>query len=84
VHCDVAPPADRGDLAPTRVSFDPGAGVTLMDFTVPVGVDVTGSVTIDGAPEPFAIVNVYDESDRLLGFGVTGEDGTFEIPVDLE
>jgi len=82
IYCDVAPPAGTS-LATTRVAFDPGQ-VQEMDFTIPAGVWVTGEVTIDGAAEPFAIVNVYDESERLLGFGSTDIGGLFAIPVDLD
>jgi hypothetical protein len=82
VTCDVAPPAGFS-LASTRVAFHPGE-VQEMDVTIPAGVSVTGSVTIDGAPEPFALVNVYDATERLLGFGLTDDAGSFVVPVDLE
>jgi hypothetical protein len=82
VTCDVAPPAGFA-LASTRVAFQPGE-VREMDFTIPAGVSVTGMVTIDGEAEPFALVNIYDPSERLLGFGLTDDAGLFVVPVDLE
>jgi hypothetical protein len=80
--CELTPPSGRG-LAIARSLIDPTTE-SLRDFLVPDGEPVTGTVTFDGLPELFAVVNVYDLDGTLLGFGITGADGAFSIPVDLE
>lgn len=80
--CQANPPGDRSDLALLWKTID--AGESSVDFHLPTGQRVSGTVTLDGQPEAFVVVDVLDKTGRSLGSGLTLEDGVFSIAVDLE
>ena len=52
--------------------------------TVRPGQRFSGRVLSGGEPEPYVVIEVRDEGDQILGIGLTGDNGTFSVPVDLE
>lgn len=82
--CEASPPAARGNLASSRFWADPTTGASLGVVQLASGTNVRGRVVLDGVPEPYAVVEIRDDHAQLLGSGLTGEDGTFTVPVDLE
>lgn len=83
LDCTVEPPGDRPDLAPMRVSLDPAQQPTPR-LQLSGGQLVEGVVRFEGEPEPFALVEVRDLDDALLGVGFTDEEtGRFSVRVDL-
>jgi hypothetical protein len=83
VACEAHPPGDRSQLAPAFLSFDPSVEQSVA-FDLVRGQVVAGTVVADdGEPEPTVVVEVRDASGRVLGSGLTGAEGQFEIAVDL-
>lgn len=86
VDCLVTPPPSYADaLAPTRVRRD---AVDLATVDLPVGEALAGTIVVEQAdggrrPEPFAVVRVLNDDDQLLAQTVTGNDGAFEVRVDI-
>jgi hypothetical protein len=81
--CEVTPPGDRLDLSLTRTEVfpaeDPSPTLTLLP-----GTPVLGRVDLAGIPEAFALVEVYDGNDTLVGRSVSSENGSFQVNVLLE
>lgn len=83
LSCEVAPPSLSESLAASRVEIDPSEATNGYRIALPVGTLVTGAVLFEGEEEPFAFVEVRDANDVLLGTGLTGADGRFDVRVDL-
>jgi hypothetical protein len=81
LRCNVLPPAGRDNLSSSRFPVEPSSGPITLDLGP--GQTVSGLVSLDGAPEGYAVVEIRDASNRLLGSGLTLEDGRFEVRVDL-
>lgn len=82
VECEAQPPGNRPDLAIDRALLDPSQSeVPNLAFVLDAGRRISGRVVFRGDPEPNADVQVVDESGRILGIGLTGEDGTFSVAV---
>jgi hypothetical protein len=75
------PPRDSG-LATTFL--DRPAGQLLEDGQVAlsVGQEVTGTVTWNGEPVPYATLDVRDAEDRLFGTATTDLDGGYVVRID--
>jgi hypothetical protein len=74
-------PSDAG-LAIQHRTVD-AATEQLGSVTLPEGEPVRGTVTADGEPVPYAVVEIRGaEDDRLYGTTLTGEDGSFSARID--
>jgi hypothetical protein len=83
LDCEIAPPSTSDALVAAHVEIDPSQATSGYRVALPLGTLVTGAVLFEGEEEPFAFVEVRDANDVLLGTGLTGVDGRFEVRVDL-
>ncbi|MBX2801183.1 MAG: carboxypeptidase-like regulatory domain-containing protein [Myxococcales bacterium] len=82
-RCIVGPPGGV-DLARRRFVISPGDGDDVR-FELMEGVQFVGQVQgPDDEPERFAAVEIRDLGERLLAFGLTDEDGNYQLRVELE
>lgn len=81
-RCEIAPPSNGVGLATIRREIDPSVQSSGYDFILPPGTLLTGTVSLNGVPEPYAVVEVWSDQVRL-GTSVTLEDGRFELQIDL-
>ena len=76
--CALTPPADRADLALTRRTYDPEA-MNAPTFGYDGGQRVTGTVTRDDEPVPFAIIEVRDADGELRGSALSDAAGEWAL-----
>lgn len=84
LECSATPPGDRETLAIGRMVVEPLAvaedvATDEVVFQLPDGVPVSGTVTFDGTPEPYAVVEVRTTGGVLLAAGLTDADGAFTV-----
>ncbi len=83
LDCLVGPPGTREDLAQGIVRFDPREDPSPR-FALGTGTLFRGSVVgPEGSGEAFASIELRDQRDRLLAFGITDEDGAFALRAEL-
>jgi hypothetical protein len=80
--CAVTPPSSDQRHPSGRFPVDP-SGADPVELQLSDGQVVSGVVTLDGVEEGFAVVEVRDAANQVLGAGLTGKDGAFAIRVDL-
>jgi hypothetical protein len=79
-----ATPADPGLGAFTYVDADLQDGEMELDLDLPAGTALSGTLTSDGKPVPYAHVLVYDHVyGILLARTLTGADGSYAVRVDV-
>ncbi len=76
--CAAVPPAERSDLAMTRATLDLTATSTW-NPRLRLGIPIGGRVTIEGEPEPFAIIEVRDATGLIVGQGLSDPDGNYAL-----
>jgi hypothetical protein len=86
VEASISPPAERPDLAGTRVAFEPSSETAPL-FVLSEGVEFSGTVwasDVDGndQPVPFAVVEVLDDAGRRWGAALTDDRGRYSVRVD--
>lgn len=81
--CYVDPPSSDETLARLRTPIDPGQVTSGYNLPLTVGTMVTGSVLLEGVPEQYAVVEVRDASNTLLGSGLTNAEGAFALRINL-
>ncbi len=82
VRCTMTPPGGRLDLPLTSFDLDPVNSDGRLPFAR--GVIAQGSVVLDGAPEPFAFVELTDRDGRRYGSALTDSGGNFEVQLAIQ
>nr|MBA2320197.1 hypothetical protein [Deltaproteobacteria bacterium] len=78
VSCAAYPPGSRPDLAIVREELDLEV-TTMWASQLPKGTPLSGTVTLDGDPEPFAVVEVRDASGLVIGLGLSDAEGNYAL-----
>ncbi|MSQ00681.1 MAG: hypothetical protein EXR71_02180 [Myxococcales bacterium] len=76
--------SDSGAYAHTAVDLSDAGSDAEADLDLMPGTVLSGVALLDGAPVPFALVDVYDHAQGLLlGTTVTDADGAYKVRVDV-
>ena len=79
-------PAIAASGAYTNQELDLTSAASTEGFDIPLatGALLSGVATLDGAPVPFALVEIYDHAEELLlARTLTGADGAYNVRIDL-
>lgn len=78
--CTLTPPGDRTDLPMTPLNFDLSGPIDAA-LVFAKGLLVSGSIALDGEPEPSALVELTTSSGTRLGASLTDSEGAFRLVI---
>jgi len=82
LECTLTPP-DTSQNATTRISVDGALLDGNLELVLSRGQLAMGTLDLGGEPEAFAVVEIRDGHERLLGSAITDEAGFFQVRVQL-